>query len=159
MSPAAAELAMLFHRDLSRLQQQVAAFPAGDLLWATRPGVSNSAGHLVLHLEGNLREFVGRLVGGVAFERNRPQEFAGPAVPQVELLERIQAVAALVVPIVSGLSAAQLEVSFPLDFLGRPLSTGATLIHIDGHLNWHLGQIDYLRRILTGSGAIALATL
>ena len=62
-------------------------------------------------------------------------------------------------PILSGLSQAQLEGPSPLDFLGRPLSTQASLIHINGHLQWHLGQIDYLRRVLTNSGAIPLATL
>ena len=74
----AVELSLLYQRDLTRLHQEIAAFPSQDTLWATVPGISNSAGHLTLHLEGNLREYVGRLIGNVAFARNRPQEFPAP---------------------------------------------------------------------------------
>jgi hypothetical protein len=155
----AADLAMLFQRDLERLAQEVTAFPGDALLWATLPGISNSAGHLVLHLEGNLREFVGRRLGRLDYTRDRAQEFAGTALPQAELLTRIADLLPTITAVVGGLEPAQLEAEYPQDFMGRPLTTAAMLIHLNGHLQWHLGQIDYLRRALSGSGAIALASL
>lgn len=57
------DLAALFRRDLTRLGQQIAAFPNDEALWLTLPGVANTAGNLSLHIEGNLREFVGRQPG------------------------------------------------------------------------------------------------
>jgi hypothetical protein len=69
------ELAALFRRDIARLLQQIHAFPDDASLWQAVPGVNNCAGNLVLHLEGNLREFVGRQLGGVPYQRNRPAEF------------------------------------------------------------------------------------
>lgn len=58
------ELSHLFRRDLARLQQEVNAFNDDQGLWLRLPGVENTAGNLVLHLEGNLREFIGRQLGG-----------------------------------------------------------------------------------------------
>ena len=156
---AANDLAQLYIRDLKRLAEEIAAYPTEASLWATMPGISNSAGHLVLHLEGNLREFVGRQLGGVAYSRNRPREFAAPSVPQADLLSRIAWLGDYIPAIIAALTSPQLDSEFPLDILGRPVSTHAMLIHLDGHLQWHLGQIDYLRRILSASGAIALSTL
>lgn len=156
---AANDLALLYARDLKRLAEEVAAFPTEASLWATLPGISNSAGHLVLHLEGNLREFIGRQFGGLDYTRDRPQEFAGPAVAQADLLARIAWLTQNIPPILAGLTPSQMEAEYPQDFLGRPFSTHGMLIHLDGHLQWHLGQIDYLRRLLTGSGAIAFASL
>ena len=154
-----AELADLFRRDLIRLRQQLETWADGEILWRTLPGVSNSAGNLMLHLEGNLREFVGRQLGAVAYERNRPQEFAGTGVPVAELLARIEDLTVLVPRVIGGLSDAQLEAKYPQDALGLPLSTRAFLIHLNGHLNYHLGQIDYLRRILTEGKAVNYAAL
>lgn len=152
-------LALLYERDLKRLAQEIAGYSLETLLWVTVPGISNSAGHLVLHLEGNLRELIGRQLGAVAYTRDRPQEFSGPHVSQAELMDRIQSVADLIMPVLIGLTPAQLDAAYPQDFLGQPVSTRAMLIHLYGHLNWHLGQIDYLRRVLSASGAIALASL
>jgi hypothetical protein len=72
---AAGELAALFRRDLNRLIQELRAFPSDEKLWAVLPGISNSAGNLILHLEGNLREYIGRQLGGVAYTRQRDLEF------------------------------------------------------------------------------------
>lgn len=71
----ASELAKLFGRDLARLRKEIAEFPSDEMLWQTLPGVTNSAGNLALHLEGNLREFIGRQLGGIGYQRDRPLEF------------------------------------------------------------------------------------
>jgi hypothetical protein len=149
------DLAALYRRDLIKLGIQVRAFPTDDLLWAVHPpGVANSAGNLALHLEGNLREYIGRQLGGVAYVRTRPREFADRGLPIGEIGARVDALASLVPGIVASLPDAALETPYPEDVLGEPMSTGYFVAHLQGHLNYHLGQIDYLRRVLTGSGPL-----
>jgi len=153
------ELAALFSRDLTRVAQEVAAFPDDGALWATAPGVSNSAGNLALHLEGNLREYVGRQLGGVAYTRERPAEFSTRGLSREEVAGRIEGVRSLIVPVLEALDEATLDGVFPENVLGVPLPVRQFLFHLLGHLNYHLGQMDYLRRFLSGDGAIQLAGL
>lgn len=153
------ELAALYRRDLTRLRQEVAAFDDESLLWQTLPGVSNSAGNLTLHLEGNLREFIGRLIGGLPYQRQRDLEFSSTGVPQAELLARIDALGESIPAVIAALTEEQLDAEYR-DHPPTPgMSTRQLVIHLQGHLNYHLGQVDYLRRIVTKSGAIALAGL
>jgi len=153
------ELAALFSRDLRRLTQEIEAFPDTQSLWKTVPGVTNAAGTLALHLEGNLREYIGRQLGQIAYTRDRPLEFNARRVEQQELVARLAAVAAFIPGVVEQLSDDTLNAPFPEQVLGVSLSSRQFLVHINGHLNYHLGQIDYLRRVHTGNGALALAGL
>jgi hypothetical protein len=155
----AAGLASLFLRDLTRLIQELQAFPNDETLWERAPGVKNSAGNLVLHLEGNLREYIGRQLGQVAYTRVRHQEFAPAGISREDLVQRMEQVKGLVAEVVSGLSESELGATYPEDVLGTPLSSLDFLVHLHGHLNFHLGQIDYLRRILTQGSAVAFAGL
>lgn len=142
-----AELIALFTRDLTRLTQQIAEFPTDEALWQTLPGVTNSAGNLALHLEGNLREYVGRQIGGISYTRQRPLEFSTKGFTRAELAARIENVRDTVIP---ALATADMEAVFPENVLGEPLSVRHFTLHLYGHLNYHLGQINYLRRIVAG---------
>lgn len=155
----ASGLAQLFGRDLTRLIQQIDAFPSDDMLWRRPPGITNAAGNLALHIEGNLREYIGRQLGGRPYERIRAREFTSSGLTRQEVKARITALAEVIPNIVDGLSTAQMEAQYPEVVLETPLSTAAFLVHLHGHLNWHVGQIDYLRRVLSGDGAITLAGL
>jgi len=155
----ATELAALFSRDLLRLRQEIEAFPDDTSLWTTFPGISNAAGTLAVHLEGNLREYVGRQLGHIDYQRDRPAEFSARDIPRDVLAARAEALRGQITAVVSGLSEAELSATFPEPVLGVPLSSRQFLIHLSGHLNYHLGQIDYLRRFATGRGAIPLAGL
>jgi hypothetical protein len=153
------ELSELFARDLKRLKQEVGAFPNDGLLWQALPGITNSAGNLTLHLEGNLRDYIGLSLGGVHFVRNRDFEFGGGGLTREDLAERIAEVEKIVPPVVAKLTADDLAQVFPREPWGHPIHTGQFLLHLLGHLNYHTGQIDYLRRALTSHGAIPLASL
>jgi hypothetical protein len=156
----AIELAALYRRDLTRLLQQLRAFEGNEnALWQTLPGVTNSAGHLILHLEGNLREYVGRRLGSRPYIRQRDQEFAAAHVPLSDLANRIEDLRVIVPEVIEALEPSVLEAVFPDKFRGFDLSTNQYLIHTLSHFNYHLGQIDYLRRILLKTGAIELAGL
>lgn len=150
------ELISLFTRDLRRVAQEIEAFPTDESLWQTAPGVINSAGNLALHLEGNLREYIGRQLGGVAYTRQRPLEFSTTGLTRAEVAARIDAVRESVIP---ALATVDLDTIFPENVLGQPLTARQFVLHLLGHLNYHLGQIDYVRRINTSDGAIKLAGL
>jgi hypothetical protein len=157
MSVAARELAELFARDITRVIQELQAFPTTESVWQTAPGVTNAAGTLALHLEGNLREYIGRQLGRIAYVRQRPLEFSTRGVERDELVARLEAVHAQIPRVIAALSDAQLEAIYPEEFHGTPMTTRQFLIHLEAHLNYHHGQMDYLRRFATGDGAIALA--
>jgi Protein of unknown function (DUF664) len=152
-------LVMLFSRDLTRLIQELKAFPDDETLWLRRPGVKNSAGNLVLHLEGNLREYIGRQLGGVAYTRTRDQEFAQAGMSRADIVQRMENVRELVAAVVSGVSDGDLAKPHPERVLEIDLCSRDLLVHLHGHLNFHLGQIDYLRRILTEGSAVAFVGL
>jgi len=157
MSVVAIELAALFARDITRVIQELRAFPETESIWKTAPGVANAAGTLALHLEGNLREYIGRQLGRVAYTRQRPLEFSARGVEQGELIDRLDAVRVSIPPLIAALSDAQLDTQYPETFHDHPISTRMFLIHLEAHLSYHLGQMDYLRRFATGDGAIDLA--
>jgi DinB superfamily len=155
----ATELAALYVRDLGRLVQELRAFPDTPSLWRAAPGVTNAAGTLALHLEGNLREYVGKQLGQIAYTRDRPREFSARDIEQAELVSRIEALRDAIPKVIGALSPERLDATCPEPFDGSSISTRQFLIHLSGHLNYHLGQIDYLRRVTTGDGAISLASL
>lgn len=153
------ELAALFARDLTRLGQEIEAFPDEAAVWASRPGFTNSAGTLALHLEGNLREYIGRQLGRIAYQRDRPAEFATRGVPKAEIVARVERLRDEVPPVIAALPLEALEAPYPEVVLDAPTTTRQLLVHLHGHLNYHLGQIDCLRRVTTGRGPLPLAGL
>jgi Protein of unknown function (DUF1572) len=158
MTPA--HLSQLFARDVVRWKDQIATFQDDASLWQLAPGITNSAGNLTLHLEGNLRDFIGNCLAGIPYERRRDLEFGGlTGLPKADLLARITSIEEWLPAAVAALTPQQLESEFPKQVWGRPINTGQFLIHLYGHLNYHLGQIGYLRRMLTGASAIHLAEL
>ena len=154
MSTPSSELAALYRRDLARLVRQLDALDDARL-WQVLPGVTNSAGNLLLHLNGNLREFVGRQIGGVPYVRDRPREFAATGVPRAEMTAALTELASLIPGVIERVDEARWNDLFPENVLGEPLTNRQFVVHLYGHLNYHLGQIDYLRRVLTGDGALA----
>jgi hypothetical protein len=157
--PIAEGLAALFYRDLTRLIQELQAFPSDESLWQRAPGVKNSAGNLVLHLEGNLREFIGRQLGSVAYSRARDREFTLNGLSRNDLVDRMEQVRELVAKVIAQLSDSDLSATHPERVLEIACSSHDLLVHLHGHLNFHLGQIDYLRRILTEGPAVTFAGL
>jgi hypothetical protein len=157
MSGVARELAELFARDITRVIQELRAFPDTESVWKTAPGVTNAAGTLALHLEGNLREYIGRQLGQIAYTRQRPLEFSTRGVERDALIAKLESVHRQIPSVIAGLSDVQLDAIYPEEFHGTPMTTRQFLVHLEAHLNYHHGQIDYLRRVTTGAGAIELA--
>lgn len=139
--------AELYERDLLKLRDEVKNFRDDYNLWRLKDGVSNSAGTLVLHLLGSLNFCIGNKIGNNGYVRDRLHEFSATDVPREELLAGIDKLIEVVKSTLAGISRERLEDIYPLEIYGQK-STAYYLTFFHGHLNYHLGQIDYLRRIL-----------
>ncbi len=149
-------IAALLERELAGFQRELDLFPDDETLWRTLPGVPNSAGNLALHVAGNLQHFVGAVLGGSAFVRNRDGEFSRRAGSRGELLEELQKAAVAVRTVVPNLTDAVLEHDFPEPVIPtRRIQTLRFLLHLCAHASFHLGQAGYLRRGLTGQNQSA----
>lgn len=150
-------------RELRSLRRELEAYPDEQLLWTLPPGLPNSAGTLALHLAGNLRHYVGALLGGTGYIRNRDEEFAARDLPRAALLEQISKAEAAIESTLPHLSDAQMSQPFPEPIREHHLQTGELLVQLAVHLAYHLGQISYHRRLVTGNaqgvGALSAAEL
>ena len=141
-------LMALFKRDLEKLIAELEAYTDEGKLWTRAGEVKNPAGNLVLHLHGNLNMFVGKVLGNLVFVRDREAEFSRSNVPRAELIAMVQATIAMLERVLPSLNVEDLEKPYALEVLGYPMTTGYFLIHLYGHLNWHLGQVNYHRRLV-----------
>jgi uncharacterized damage-inducible protein DinB len=139
----------ILDRDLRALAREVEAYPDDGSLWLLPEGAANSAGTLVLHLTGNIQHFLGAHLGGTGFVRDRNAEFAARGVPRAALLRQIEAARSAVRSAGERLTDAALEQDFPEVVGGMRVATGEYLIHLVSHFAYHLGQVDYHRRLVT----------
>ncbi|ASS48978.1 MAG: DinB superfamily protein [Candidatus Fluviicola riflensis] len=142
-------LITLFERDIQRLYNEIQLYTSEQALWILPPmTIHNTAGNLALHLCGNLNHFIGATLGKTGYIRERDLEFSTKDVPVAQLLKAIEDVKSVVIKTLEGLSDEQLNEDYPLEPLGYRMTTTYFLIHLNGHLNYHLGQINYHRRLL-----------
>lgn len=151
------ELSVLFDRELDALQREIGLYPSDEAPWAAVPGLPNVGGTLVLHLVGNLRHFIGGILGTSGYRRDRDAEFSERGVPRASLLELVADARREVTLALRDVSPDQLSRNFPQAVGGRTITTSLFLQHLLAHLAYHLGQIDYHRRGSTGSTASANA--
>jgi len=144
-------------RELKALRREIESYPSDSDLWEVRPGITNPGGNLALHLAGNLQYFVGNVLGKNGYVRNRNAEFADRDVPRAELLREIDNAIAAVEMGMRSVNEADLAKPFPEAVGGVSSTTGAFLAHFATHLAYHLGQVDYHRRILTGESKTVTA--
>lgn len=150
------DITRLLVRELRGFQREILLFPDDATVWATLPGITNSAGNLALHLAGNLRDFVGRVLGGVPYVRDRDDEFGRRAGTRDEVVAALDAA----IRAVEQTPLDRLEGEFPEPPGGYRVEMRLFLLHLCSHAAYHLGQAGYLRRALTGdartSGALSL---
>jgi hypothetical protein len=151
-------ISVMMARDLRALRRELEAYADERDIWRIQPGISNSAGNLTLHLTGNLQYFIGTVLGSSGYVRDRDAEFNRRDVPRTELLRQVDAAIAAL-PLLSRVSDADLAKPFPLPVAGVTLATGDFMIHLAAHFTWHLGQVDYHRRLLTGQAGAIRAVL
>lgn len=152
------DIRLVLLRDIDAAAREVEAYPSDESLWAKIPGLTNSGGSLARHLAGNIRHFVGHLLGGSGYVRDREAEFSGTVLPRAAVAAELRAASAEVDAALRALPAARLAAPFPAVIATVQLTTGRALLHFAAHFAYHLGQIDYHRR-MQDPGAKAIGTM
>lgn len=137
-------------RELDAFIREVDAFPDDDSLWQVRTGVTNSAGNLAMHICGNLQDFVGRVLGGTGYVRNRDREFGQRAGTRASVVAELRATIAVIEAVMPAQTRDNLDADYPMPLAGHTINTAVFLVHLAAHLAFHLGQAGYLRRVITG---------
>lgn len=138
----------LLIRDLGKLKNEIEQYHDEQKIWYTEKSIANSAGNLCLHLVGNLNTYIGTVFGKTDYIRNRDLEFSQKNVPKATLLKMIDDTILVVQQSLEKLSNAQLEEEFPFIIWQEKTSTAYVLMHLATHLTYHLGQVNYHRRLL-----------
>ncbi len=141
-------LRALFSRDLSRLKKEIEAYLKEENLWIIDQNIANSGGNLCLHLIGNLNTFISAELGNTGYIRQRDLEFLLKNVPRTALITQIEDTLKIVDQTLENLDPGELEKEYPILVFKEKATTGYFLTHLATHLGYHLGQINYHRRLL-----------
>ncbi len=136
-------------RDLNKLKEEISLYKNEIDLWALKGDVKNSGGTLALHLIGNLKHFIGTQLGNTGYVRQRDKEFSDRGVPRGTILKEIDETIAILKKVLPAVKDSDLEKEYPIKFLEEKRTIGYILITLSTHLSYHLGQINYHRRIIT----------
>lgn len=149
------DLRAVMVRDLRALAREAAAYPDDAAPWREVPGLANPGGTLVLHLAGNMRHFIGAVLGGSGYVRDRDAEFARRGVARADLVAQVEEAIAQVERVLPSLDAARMAAEYPVELAGHRFATSRWLTHLASHLAYHLGQVDYHRRMVApASGTV-----
>ena len=138
----------IYGRDLDRLKKEIELFSNENNLWRTAGNVTNSAGNLCLHLVGNLNTYVGKNMGHSEYVRDRDAEFNLKNVPKEKLVQQVAETKEIVLSTLKIMTADDLKQSHVEKVFDYEMTNEFFLIHLVAHLSYHLGQINYIRRIL-----------
>jgi len=141
-------LKKLFQRDLEKLKQEIVSYRDESNLWKIEKDIANSAGNLCLHLVGNLNAYIGAVIGNTGYMRQRDLEFSQKNIPKDQLAKMIEDTIIVVSNGFDELKDEDLEKEYPLLVFKEKTSTGYFLIQLAVHLGYHLGQVNYHRRLL-----------
>ncbi len=144
-------LKSLFGRDLLKLKSEIGLYQDEKNLWLTDKAITNSAGNLCLHLVGNLNTYIGKEIGKTNYVRYRDLEFSLKDVPRTELLQKVDDTMQVVQDALNKMKAEDLSKEYPMLVFDKKTSTEYFLVHLIAHLGYHLGQINYHRRLLDNS--------
>ena len=143
-----ATLQKIFKRDLEKLKSEIEQYTNEENLWKIDGTILNSGGNHCLHLVGNLNTFIGATLGNTGYIRDRDAEFSLKNVPKIELIQQIDALIPIVEKSLSNLNSRMMEEEYPVTVFKEKTTTEYFLIHLATHLGYHLGQINYHRRLL-----------
>jgi uncharacterized damage-inducible protein DinB len=141
-------LIKLFDRDLQKLEEEINLYQSEEAIWKTAGEIKNPAGNLCLHLCGNLQHYIGKNLGQTNYVRNRDNEFAAKGISKAELVAEIQKTKQTVHDTLETLKPSVLETEYVEKVYDFPMTTAYFLIHLTAHFSYHLGQINYHRRLI-----------
>jgi hypothetical protein len=143
-------LTSFYERDIRKMIAEVELFRDEENLWKTHGDIRNSSGNLVLHIIGGTNYLIGATLANTGYVRNRDLEFTAKNVPRRELVEGLEKLIPMITGTLNGYSQEDMDSAFPFDFDGARNSKTYVLVQLLAHLNYHLGQVNYLRRMLEG---------
>ena len=138
----------LFEKDINKLIEEIGLFESEEDIWKIKEGVSNSAGNLSLHLIGNLNHFIGATLGNSGYVRERDKEFSEKNIPRTQLIEALNSTVSVIKQTLAALPEEDLKKDFPVAINQKIISTEYMLVYLLNHFNYHLGQVNYLRRLI-----------
>jgi uncharacterized damage-inducible protein DinB len=141
-------LKLLFERDLKKLKSEIETYKNEKHIWRVDKSITNSAGNLCLHLIGNLNWFIGTQLGNTGYIRHREIEFSAINIPRADLLKEIDKTRLMLDNTLENITNDKLEEEYPILIFEQKTSTYYFLVHLATHLSYHLGQINYHRRLL-----------
>jgi hypothetical protein len=157
------EIATVICRELRAVERELNAYQSDEQVWLVPDALPNSGGTLALHIAGNLRHFIGAVLGGDTYVRDRDAEFAKRGVSRAELIAEVRAADKVVRETLARLDPSKFNEPYPQPLLNRRLNTGDFMLHLATHLAYHTGQLDFHRRVVTGDragvGAVSPAEL
>lgn len=138
----------IFQRDLSKWKEEILAFKNEEDLWKIKGDLKNSAGNLTLHITGNLNHFIGAHIGNTGYIREREKEFSDKNIPRDVMIKNLKRATEMVKDVLLKLNDNDLQKIFPIDTFGKNKNIHFVLVQLVSHLNYHLGQVNSLRRML-----------
>lgn len=141
-------LANLYENDLRILINEVSQFKDEENLWRTAGTVKNSSGNLVLHITGGLNHYFGAMLAQTGYIRNRDEEFSKKGVTREDLRAGLEALIPMIIRTLNAMTQKEMEADFPVIFDGEKKPAMYVVVRLYAHLDYHLGQVNYLRRIL-----------
>lgn len=143
------ELISLYDRDLKALRNEIESYPDDASVWKKTPGISNPVGNVFLHLMGNLNTFLGAVYANTGYVRDRPLEFSATGISRAKLLAMLDEIHPIVLQVLRDFPSENLGEIYPIKIFDEEKTVSYIFIHLEKHLAYHLGQINYHRRILS----------
>jgi hypothetical protein len=143
------ELIALYDRDLKALRNEMEAYPDDASVWKKNPGISNPGGNVFLHLMGNLNTFFGATYANTGYVRDRPLEFSTTGISRAKLVAMLDEIHPVVLQVLGDFPSEKLGEIYPIKIFDEDKTVSYIFIHLETHLAYHLGQINYHRRILS----------
>jgi uncharacterized damage-inducible protein DinB len=138
----------ILERDLSKAIAELQSFQQEQNIWKLHGKINNSAGNLALHISGAVNHFIGAVLGKNGYKRNREKEFSEKNIPRDEVISKIYEAIATIKSVLPPIEENEMQQEFPEKIGGQTLSVGFFLTHLISHVNYHLGQINYHRRLI-----------
>lgn len=138
----------LIEQDWPRLRSSVEPLTEEQLWW--RPNAaSNSIGNLILHLDGNMRQWLVASFNRQEDHRDRPSEFAAQgAISASALLNQLGATIDAAAQVLARLTPAELTAQHEIQ--GYKVSGLYAVYQVVEHFAMHYGQILYIAKTLSG---------
>ncbi|MEZ5345367.1 MAG: DUF1572 family protein [Pyrinomonadaceae bacterium] len=142
-------LVSIYENDLKKVIAEIGSYRSDADLWKTSGEITNSGGNLALHLIGNINHFFGANLGKTGYRRDRDLEFSENDKSRDEIVKKLEETILVLHSSLGSLSDDDLSSDYPEEFGGKIQSVFAVATYMLSHLNYHLGQINYHRRLLT----------